>query len=323
MDYKMTPRQTAHVVDIKTELADRCGDVLLLLGINPMAMSTQIDCPISKHERPWPTFRVNPVTNRYYCSVCEPRGGSLADLVMKTGRAPRYKDACMFLRVGLGLLRKPEQIEALYELPDPIAQMMDEIQSSEEITYDELHPDSSEQGAELEALMEGAEEAGRSPYLAKMKIAPLGAMCSHDGNLLVPIKRKSGYLHGVLEITPEGTQTIHNSKNLQGAATVLGRPVRGQMMAFVRDWESQIAIYMISGGQCTIAYHEPTNLPASVQEFIEEGVNEICLFKSDEDDEEAVKQLEILMGDWGVTLRVIDTKSETMSARYLRALSKK
>ena len=52
MDYKMTPRQTAHVVDIKTELADRCADVLLLLGINPMAMSTQIDCPISKHERP-------------------------------------------------------------------------------------------------------------------------------------------------------------------------------------------------------------------------------------------------------------------------------
>lgn len=326
MDFKMTPTQSKSNggVDIKTELVDRCSDVLLMLGINPMAMSTKIGCPISAHEPMWPTFRVNPATNRYYCSVCEPRGGSLEDLVIKTGKANNYKHACSFIRAGLGLLSKHVPLEDMFSQPDPISALGRDIQLElEDEAYEEVQLEKSEQEAELDNILRGCSTVGWSPYAAKLKIAPLGAMLSSTGTLVIPARNQSGYLHGVLEIEPSGRRTVHNCQNLQGAGIIVGELHNADILVFVRDWESQVAAYMFSGGRCTIAYLTKFNLVAAAQNFVSERVKELWLFKCDKDDANEVEALMVWAQSRGLNVQMIDTKSEPLIEKYRRAISGK
>jgi hypothetical protein len=325
MEFKMTPSKSTVAVDIKTELIDRCPDVLVMLGINPMAMSTKIVCPISPHETPWPTFSVNPLTNRYYCSVCEKRGGSLEDLVIKTGRAATYKGACTFLRAGLGLLKNVRPLEQMFENPDPIDALGSEPALDEDgVDDDELrHPDSCEQEAELEEILRDCTTGGWSPYAAKLKIAPHGAMLSPRGSLVVAVRKPSGYIHGVLEIEANGQRTIHNGVNLDGAATVLGDRYQADIMFFVRDWESQVVMFNLSGGRCIVAYHEPKNLLASAYDFVTDRVKTIWLYKSNKDDAHEIAGLKEWAQTQTINLQVIDTGHESLIDAYRRAMGRK
>lgn len=325
MDFKMTPSKSTVAVDIKTELVDRCSDVLVMLGINPMAMSTKIVCPISKHETPWPSFSVNPVTNRYYCSECEKRGASLEDLVIKMGRAANYKAACTFLRAGLGLLKNLAPIEQMFENPNLIAALGSDPAFDEEgATEDELrHPDSCEQEAELQELLRDCRSGVWSSYAAKLKISPIGAMQSSRGSLVVPARKPSGYIYGVLEIDVSGKRTIHNGQNLDGAATVLGDRQQADTIIFVRDWESQVAIYNLSGGRCVVAYHEAKNLLAAALEFVTEDVKTIWLFKSSKDDMHEVAGLKEWTKTQEINFKIIDTGGEALIDAYRKAVGGK
>ena len=317
-------------VDIKTELAGRCSDVLLMLGINPLAMASQITCPIDAHQPRWPSFRVNPVTNRYYCSVCEPKGASFVDLVIKMNRASNFKEACQYLRLGLGLLTQHEPsaphqpLEHMCDMPDPIAALgIESLFDDAEVGNEAHHPDRCDDEDELNELLKDSKEASWSQYTSVLKIAPLGAMALPGGSLAVPVRSNMGYLYGVLEIAPNGLRTVHNRKNLNGAATVLGELNGSEILAFVRDWESQVAIHNFSGGRCTIAYHEPTNMMDAVQDFVGENVKEIWLFKCDKDDDQEVNRLKDWTQSQAINLQILDTKNEALIERYRKAVSGK
>ena len=87
--------------DIKDELQGRTHEVLMVLGVNPIAMSTQIPCPLAIHHEGRPSFMVNPQKNRYYCTECTPRGASLIDLVIGLGMANNFNEAARYLRFKL------------------------------------------------------------------------------------------------------------------------------------------------------------------------------------------------------------------------------
>ncbi len=87
--------------DIKEELEGRTHEVLAILGINPIAMVTQIPCPLESHHLGHPTFMVNAKKNRYYCAQCTPKGGSLVDLVIGLGKAKNFSEAAKYLRFNV------------------------------------------------------------------------------------------------------------------------------------------------------------------------------------------------------------------------------
>lgn len=84
--------------DIKVELTGRAIDVLLQLGVHISALATQVPCPICGSEGVGVSFNVSEQTNRFYCTECCPRGGSLVDLVIALGQADSFKQACIYLR---------------------------------------------------------------------------------------------------------------------------------------------------------------------------------------------------------------------------------
>ena len=93
--------------DIKRQLVGRCPEVLAILGINPLAMSYGIDCPVNEHHKGLASFQVDPIANRYYCTYCKPRGASLVDLVIDLEKASTFSEATSFLRKNLCLESKP------------------------------------------------------------------------------------------------------------------------------------------------------------------------------------------------------------------------
>ncbi len=89
--------------DIKVQLEGRALDVLRLLRIHIYAASTQIPCPMCGSRGVGVSFNVREHQNRYYCTICTPRGGSLVDLVIALGYAGNFHGAVTFLREKLEL----------------------------------------------------------------------------------------------------------------------------------------------------------------------------------------------------------------------------
>ena len=94
------PNKKSHS-DIKDELQGRTHEVLRVLGVNPIAMNTQIPCPLADHHQGRPSFMVNAQKNRFYCADCTPRGASLIDLVIGLGKAKNFNEAAKYLRFEL------------------------------------------------------------------------------------------------------------------------------------------------------------------------------------------------------------------------------
>jgi len=111
--------QKGNFVDIKEEIKGKAHIVLPFLKINPLALNTQVPCPLGPHHEGRPSFRINSVEGRFYCTICRPRGASLVDLIIELGEAKDFQDAASFLRDALTNEERLDQLRKLFEGKKP------------------------------------------------------------------------------------------------------------------------------------------------------------------------------------------------------------
>lgn len=289
--------------DIKRQLNGRCPEVLALLGINPLAMSYGVDCPVNEHHRGLASFQVDSIANRYYCTYCKPRGASLVDLVIDLEKASTFAEATSFLRKNLGLESQP------YILGD----------DSEEGFFDEEHEvDSVEKS--LVQMIGMTKPAGYSKYCLKRRIPPLGANVTTAGDLYIQIRDNELMLKGILEIDQRGERLIHKDEPLNGSAIALGPVNDAPFIGFTLDWESAVALYITTGGMPCLAYLEPSNLLDCVDMFITDSTNGIFIFGSPQDSIEMMDCAKDYVEGLGKKIHIHKTKNYDYCEGYTNVM---
>jgi hypothetical protein len=255
--------------DIKRQLSGRCPEVLALLEINPLAMSFGIDCPVNEHHKGLASFKVDEVANRYYCTYCKPRGASLLDLVIDLEKASTFAEATAYLRKNLGLESQPYMID-------------------DDGTFDDAQDEVQEVEKSLIQMLGMSKPAGYTKYCLKRKIPPLGANITTSGNLYVPIRDDELKLRGILEIDAQGARLIHKDEPLQGSAVAIGPFNDAPIIAVTLEWESAVALHVVTGGMPCLAYLDPSNLLDCVDMFISEKTRGIIVFSTPYDSLEMI-----------------------------------
>lgn len=307
--------------DIKTQLEGRCPDVLQLLGINPMAMATQIICPVSEHHAGRPSFRVNPGTNRYFCAHCQPKGASLVDLVIAIGKAGSFPEAADYLRSKLSIGTKPLSSNAGSEIPVTIQKVSLVARTALD---DQIHDGDEEEIPAFERQMEAMLAAARPPaviqHCLQRRIAPLGAVQADEGNLLVPARDHAGFLCALMRITSGGQKTLLSEGRLMGAGATLGCVHDAPVLGFTLDWESQVALHMSMGGMAVIAYLDPDNALLAVDEFVGPLTKEVWVFAGPKDDSELRSEITRYGLVNRLRVRWFDTPEPDYSIAFAKAL---
>ena len=257
--------------DIKRQLTGRAPEILALLGINPLAMTFGVDCPVNDHYAGLASFKVDSVANRYYCTCCKPSGASLVDLVIELEKASTFKDAVVFLRKNLGIEDESHMLT-----------------TNSSATTDELGQNGEVVSKTLVQMLCMTRPAGFSKYCFKRKIPPLGANITVDGNLYIPIRDSELLLKGILEIDLHGARLIHKDEPLAGSAIALGTFTDAPYLVLTLDWESASALYVMTGGMPCLAYLDPSNLLDCVDMFISEKTRGIIVFSTPYDSLEMI-----------------------------------
>jgi phage/plasmid primase-like uncharacterized protein len=280
-------KTTRQFEDIKAQIEGRCSEVLQLLGINPMAMATQIVCPIAEHHAGRPSFRVNPGTNRYFCAHCQPKGASLVDLVIALGHAGTFPEAADYLRSKLSISPKAANMCSMSEIPAAIQRADVVVQASLE---DQTSDADEEEIPVFERRLEAMLKAGSTPAVVhhcfQRRIAPLGAVQADDGSLLVPARDHAGVLCGLMRITADGQKSVLSDGRLMGAGATLGRVNDSPVVGFTLDWESQVVLHMSLGGMAVVAYLDPENALLAIDEFVSPRTTQIWVFAGPKDSPE-------------------------------------
>ncbi len=318
----MSQTKTARsFVGIKTQIEGRCPEVLQLLGINPMAMATQIICPVSEHHAGRPSFRVNPGTNRYFCAHCQPKGASLVDLVMALGKAGSFPEAADYLRTNLSIGTEPLPQHTGSEISVPIQKFSVVAQTALE---DQIHEEFVGEIPAFERQMEAMLAAARRPAVVQhcfqRRIAPLGAVQADDGSLLVPARDHAGFLCGLMRITADGQKTLLSDGRLMGAGATLGLVHDAPVVGFTLDWESQVAVHMSMGGMAVVAYIDPDNALLAVDEFVGPKTKEIWVFAGPKDDSELRSEITRYGLVNRLRVRWFDTPEPDYSIAFAKAL---
>ena len=307
--------------DIKTQIEGRCPEVLQLLGINPMAMATQIICPVSEHHAGRPSFRVNPGTNRYFCAHCQPKGASLVDLVMALGKAGSFPEAADYLRTHLSIGTKPLTLNAGSEIPAPIQKIHVVAQTAlEDQIQDEYVDEIPAFERQMEAMLAAARPPAVVQHCFQRRIAPLGAVQTDDGSLLVPARDHAGFLCALMRITSGGQKTLLSEGRLMGAGATLGPVHDAPVVGFTLDWESQVALHLSMGGMAVVAYLDPDNALLAVDEFVGPQTKEIWVFASPKDDSELRSELTRYGLVNRLRVRWFDTLEPDYSIAFAKAL---
>lgn len=307
--------------DIKTQLEGRCPDVLQLLGINPMAMATQIICPVSEHHAGRPSFRVNPGTNRYFCAHCQPKGASLVDLVMALGRAGSFPEAADYLRTNLSIGTKPLTLNAGSEISVPIQKFHVVAPTAmEDRSHDEYVEEIPAFERQMETMLAAAKPPAVVQHCFQRRIAPLGAVQADDGSLLVPARDHAGFVCGLMRITADGQKTLLSDGRLMGAGATLGPVHDAPVVGFTLDWESQVAVHMSMGGMAVVAYIDPDNALLAVDEFVGPKTKEIWVFAGPKDDSELRSEITRYGLVNRLRVRWFDTPEPDYSIAFAKAL---
>lgn len=289
--------------DIKRQLLGRCPEVLAILGINPLAMSYGIDCPVNEHHRGLASFQVDPVANRYYCTYCKPRGASLVDLVMDLEKASTFAEATSFLRRNLGLESQPYLLGA--EADECYVDTEDEVEVVDK---------------SLVQMIGMTKPAGHSKYCLRRRIPPLGANITTAGDLYIQIRDNELLLRGILEIDPQGARLIHKDEPLNGSAIALGPVNDAPFFALTLEWESSVALYIVTGGMPCLAYLEPTNLLDCVDMFITENTKGIFIFCTPQDSIEMIDSAKDYIESLGKKFHIYKTKNHDYCEEYTNVM---
>jgi len=309
-------------LDIKAQIEGRCSEILLLLGINPMAMTTQISCPIAEHHAGRVSFRVNPVTNRYFCAHCQPKGASLVDLVIQLGKAGSFAAAADYLRAGLNIKVQEPPLQALGQMPDPLEQYNSKTRDDHpvQIAVGDDEDDVPLFERQITAMLAAASPANLHPYCLHRRLAPLGARATEGGNLLVPAHDHAGNLCALLQISPQGKHLVLSDGRLMGAASILGMLKGARVIAVTLDWESQVVLHMVYGGMPCIGYLEPDNALLAVDEFLTSHTKELWVFSGPRDVPELQAEMTIYAQDNSLKLKWFSTREADYSIAYAKKL---
>lgn len=290
--------------DIKRQLVGRCPEVLALLGINPLAMSFGVDCPVNEHHRGLASFQVDPVANRYYCTYCKPRGASLVDLVMDLEKASTFAEATSFLRRNLCLESKPYFLGT--EAEEGFIDSEDEVEVVDK---------------SIVQMIAMTKPAGHSKYCLKRRIPPLGANITTAGNLYIQIRDNELLLRGILEIDPQGARLIHKDEPLNGSAIALGPVNDAPLIALTLDWESAVALYIMTGGMPCLAYLEQSNLLDCVDMFITDSTKGIFIFGTPQDSIEMIDSAKDYIEGLGKKIHIHKTKNHDYCEEYTNVMN--
>jgi hypothetical protein len=309
-------------LDIKAQIEGRCSEILLLLGINPLAMATQITCPVAEHHAGRVSFRVNPVTNRYFCAHCQPKGASLVDLVIQLGKAGSFAAAADYLRAGLDIKPQKTPLQALGDMPDPLAHFITKNHGDYSEQTDDGDPESDiplfEQ--KITAMLDAANPANLHPYSLHRRFAPLGARATDGGNLLIPARDHAGNLCALLQISLQGKHLVVSDGRLMGAASTLGQFKDARVIAATLDWESQVVLHTVYGGMPIIGYLTPDNALLAVDEFLTSATKEIWVFAGPSDVPELQAGMTLYANDNDLKLKWFSTKEPDFSIAYAKKL---
>ncbi len=289
--------------DIKRQLTGRAPEILALLGINPLAMTFGVDCPVNDHYAGLASFKVDSVANRYYCTCCKPSGASLVDLVIELEKASTFKDAVVFLRKNLGIEDESHMLT-----------------TNSSATTDELGQNGEVVSKTLVQMLCMTRPAGFSKYCFKRKIPPLGANITVDGNLYIPIRDSELLLKGILEIDLHGARLIHKDEPLAGSSIALGTFIDAPYLALTLEWESAAALYVMTGGMPCIAYVDPTNLIDCINMFVTESTKVIFLFTTPHDHLEIVDEAKECIESLGKNIRIQQTRDNDYCESYTNAV---
>jgi hypothetical protein len=262
-----------------------------------------VDCPVNEHQRGLASFQVDPIANRYYCTYCKPRGASLLDLVIDLKKAATFAEATSYLRKSLGLETQPYAFEI--DAENGALDTEDEVDEVEK---------------SLVQMLGMTKPAGYTKYCSKRKIPPLGANVTTDGNLYVPVRDCDLILRGILEIDVDGARLVHIDEPLNGSSIAIGHFTEAPVIGFTLEWESAVALHIITGGMPCLAYLDPSNLLDSVDMFISENTRGICIFATPHDSIEMIDLTREYMEGLGKKLHLQRTLDHDYCERYTSAL---
>ncbi len=258
--------------DIHTQLRGHAEAVLDLLGIDPAALHRHIRCPLPDHADRHPSFRVDEGANRYYCT-CNPRGGSLVDLVINMHVAGDFKSAVRFLRqhlkLGSSVTVFGAQPAVLLPAPRSLAGVSpaDPWAPLPQVDTDvlpEINP--------FDEYLKRCGPAYQHPYARKKRIAPVGAFLDPvTGNLVLPVHDADEEIRGIQLISAAGEKWFAEGSALRGHGLLLGSVHDARGLGVCEGWATGVTLYSLLGLPMLVAF-TANNLLAAARPYHAMGI---------------------------------------------------
>ena len=258
--------------NIHTQLRGHAAAVLDLLGIDPAALHRHIRCPLPDHADRRPSFRVDEQANRYYCT-CNPRGGSLVDLVINMHVAGDFKSAVRFLRQHLKLDSRVTVFGAqpaiLLPAPGSLAGVSPAdpwapLQQRDTPPLPDINP--------FDEYLKRCIPAYQHPYARKKRIAPVGAFLDPvTGNLVLPVHDADDEIRGIQLISAAGEKWFAEGTALRGHGLLLGSVHDARGLGGCEGWATGVTLYSLLGLPMLVAF-TANNLLAAARPYHAMGI---------------------------------------------------
>lgn len=252
--------------NIHFQLAGEAARVLNLLGIDNAALHRHIHCPLPEHEDSHPSFRVDEKRNRYFCT-CNPKGGSLVDLVIAMQKASDFKEAVSYLRSRLRLngsgASRPSPVRP--QVTGPASGTAATLAVTSNVSSQKQNIPSGIN--EFDEYLKRCVPAHQHPYCRAKKIAPVGALYDRNtGDLVLPLLDVNRVTTGIQLISPNGQKMFVKGSRLRGSGLLLGTIENGAPLGICEGWATGVTLFSLLNQPMLVTF-SANNLLAAAQPY--------------------------------------------------------